>query len=54
MNFQKCIILDFMCMKMKMVNTKIFAAKNFMKATCTQNYSRFYVEGKQELCPFYM
>ena len=33
---------------------KIFTAKMFMTGTCTQNYSRFYVEGHQELCPFYM
>ena len=37
-----------------MKNKKIFAAKIFMKGTCTKNYSRFYVEGQQELCPFYM
>ena len=33
---------------------KTFAAKIFIKGTCTQSYSRFYVEGKQELRPFYM
>ena len=33
---------------------KISAANIFTKATCTQNYSRFYVEGQQELRPFYM
>ena len=33
---------------------KIFAAKIFTKDTCTWNYSRFYVKGQQELCPFYM
>ena len=25
----------------------------FTKGTCTPNYSRFYVEGQQEVCPFY-
>ena len=25
-----------------------------MKGTCTPNYSRFYVESQEELCPFYM
>ena len=40
-----------------MKNKKIFAAKNFTIGTCTPNYSRFYVEGQQELRnvrPFYM
>ena len=32
----------------------IFAAKIFTEGTFTPNYSRFYVEGQQELCPFYM
>ena len=43
-------------MKMKLMkNKKIFAAKNFTNGTCTPNlYSRFYVEGQQELRPFYM
>ena len=36
-----------------MKNKKIFATKNFTKGTCTCN-SRFYVEGQQELYPFYM
>ena len=25
-----------------------------MNGTCTPNYRWFYVEGRQELCPFYM
>ena len=33
---------------------KIFAAKKFTNVTCTPNYSQFYVEGQQELRPFYM
>ena len=42
-------------MKMKLMkNKKIFAAKIFTKGTCTPIYSRFYVEGQQELRPFYM
>ena len=42
-------------MKMKLIkNKKIFAANIFTKGTCTQNYSRFYVEGQQELRPFYV
>ena len=40
-------------MKMKLMKIKkIFAAKIFTKGTCTRNYSRFYVEGKQELRPY--
>ena len=42
-------------MKMKLMkNKKIFEAKKFTKGTCTSNYIRFYVEGLQELRPFYM
>ena len=40
-------------MKMKLMKN-IFAAKILTKGTCTPNHSRFYVEGQQELCPFYM
>ena len=55
MNFQKGIKLDFICMKMKpMKNKKYLQQIFFTKGTCTPNYSRFYVEGQQELCPFYM
>ena len=42
-------------MKMKLIKKKkILEAKIFMKVSSTLNYSRFYVEGQQELCPFYM
>ena len=42
-------------MKMNLMkNKKIFAAKFFTNCTCTRNYSRFYVEGQQELRPSYM
>ena len=42
-------------MKMKLMKNKnLFAANIFTKGTCTQNYSRFYVECQQELCPFYI
>ena len=55
MNFKKGIKLDFVCMKMKLMkNKKKFAAQIFIKGTCTPNYSRFYVDGQQELRPFYM
>ena len=37
-----------------MKNKKYLQQKNFTKGTCTPNYSRFYVEGQQELRPFYM
>ena len=42
-------------MKMKLMkNKKYLQQKFFTNVTCTQNYSRFYVEGQQELCPIYM
>ena len=43
-------------MKMKLMKNKkkIFAAEIFTKGTCSPYYSRFYVEGQQELCLFYM
>ena len=55
MNFKKGIKLDFICMKMKLMeNKKNVCSKIFTKGTYTLNYSRFYVKGQQELCPFYM
>ena len=51
----KGIKFDFICMKMKLMKIlKISVAKIFTKGNCSPNYSRFYVEGQQELCPFYM
>ena len=40
-------------MKLMKNEKKIFATKNFTKGTCTCN-SRFHVEDKQDLYPFYM
>ena len=55
MNFKEGIKLDFICMEMKLTNNKKkYLQQNFTEATCTPNYSRFYDEGQQELCPFYM
>ena len=55
MNFKKGIKLEFICMKMKLIkNKKISAAKKFTNCTYIPHYSRFYVEGQQELRPFYM
>ena len=42
-------------MQMKLMkNKKYLQQTNFTKDTCTPNYSRVYVEGQQELRPFYM
>ena len=43
-------------MKMKLMKNekKNLAANIFTKGTCTPNYNRYYVEGQQELRPFYM
>ena len=35
-----------------MKNKKNIGSKKFTKGTYTHNYSRFYLEGQQELCPF--
>ena len=55
MNFEKGIKLDSIYMKMKLMKNKKYLQQNIStKGTCTQNYSRFYVKGQQELYPFYM
>ena len=42
-------------MKMKLMKNKKYLHQKFSrKVLVPQNYSRFYVEGQQELCPFYM
>ena len=42
-------------MKMKLMkNKKYLQQKKFTKGTYTPSYSRLYVEGQQELHPFYM
>ena len=35
-------------------NKKYLQQKIFTDGTFTPNYRRFYVEGRQELCPFYI
>ena len=37
-----------------MKNKKIFEAEFIQEKYLYRNYNRFYVEGKQELCPFLM
>ena len=47
-------IYDFLNLHENEAEKKIFAAKMFTKGPCTPDYSRFYAQGQQELCPFYM
>ena len=40
---------------MKLMKIKKYLQQKFsQKVLVSRNYSRFYVEGQQELCPFYM
>ena len=42
-------------MKMKLMRNKKYLQQIFFtKRAYTLNYNQFYVEGQQELCPFYM
>ena len=52
MIFEKGITLDFICMKMKLTKNKKYLQQKFSQQV--RNNNRFYVEGQQELCPFYM
>ena len=51
MIFLKGIKLDFMCMKMMLMKNKKYLQQKFSRKVLVL---QFYVEGQQELHPFYM